>query len=596
MPLGTAAEELAKKAIQKQRLQPLHDRMERHFELWRHQEFKIPKKEGQWESMTTNSSSVLGNGIADRIATARRKIYIPAVDEDKGEREDLRLTERFVNAAYHMNDDRLLMIPETVPLQAALGWHAAIRGIVVKRILLFKNEDGTLGVDIAAWDPLFTFWISGGGDNPLPWVCYDHWDSVEAIKAAYPDVKGDIVGGDNGLVLVSDVWDKDEELVIANTPLTKDQRAKRETGVVPDGTELLRNTHGIGHPPVLILPCGSAPFVQSAEHDDTIRNLGASAYINNEDLYEIRSRSLSYRLTLAGKAAATADIIEFDSTKGGLPPEIKGDTGEKGSLTPIDIGKGQKLVRGIQPQMTRDSEVLDNTIEGEINIGGMAPVAFGEGQPGQTFGGISLLTDSAQQRLAVARLAVEQSYAWGGGELVSQFKTLDIGEVTLKGLEGSNKAFEITVTKSQIDDSWRFRAKLHPDLPQNEQIVAAVATQLTQGDNPLLAVREVLERFQLSEDFDLSQELKDIEKSDQIAGIFLRRMARALIKDDPDRAIEIMEFLEEQDGQRRQEAQGGTAVQSGIPIPAPPAAGLASRTEAPGRAGLRSMLNRLRGR
>jgi len=132
---------------------------------------------------------------------------------------------------------------------------------------------------------------------------------------------------------------------------------------------------------------------------------------------------------------------------------------------------------------------------------------------------------------------------------------------------------------------------LNPDLPQNEQIVAAVATQLTQGDNPILAVREVLERFQLSEDFDLTQELKDIEKSDQIAGIFLRRMARALIKDDPDRAIEIMEFLDEQDGARRQEAQGGQAVQPGIPIPAQRAA-----PEAPRTAGIRSMFNRLRGR
>ena len=589
MSLGTAAEELAKKVVQKQRLEPLHKRMERHFALWRHQDFKIPKEEGVWDSMTTNSSSVLGNGIADRLATARRKIYIPAVDEDKKDRSNLRLTEQFVNAAYHMNDDRLLMVPETVALQAALGWHATVRGLVVKRILLFKDDKGNLVVDIAAWDPLHTFWISGDAGSPLPWVCYDRWVSVEAVKAAYPDTAGDVKGDDKGRVLISDVWDNDEELVIANNPTD----SKAGSGATPttDGRELLRNPHKIGHPPVLILPCGSAPFVQSAEHEDTIRNLGASAYINNEDLYDIRSRSLSYRLTLAGKAAATADVIEYDSKEGGLPPEVKGDTGEKGSLTPIDVGKGQKLVRGLQAQMTRDSEVLDNTIQAEIDIGGMAPVAFGAGQPGQTFGGISLLTDSAQQRLAVARLAVEQAYAWGAGEIVSQFKTLDIGKVTLKGLEGSNKAFEITVTKAEIDDSWRFRAKLNPDLPQNEQIVAAVATQLTQGDNPILAVREVLERFQLSEDFDLTQELKDIEKSDQIAGIFLRRMARALIKDDPDRAIEIMEFLDEQDGARRQEAQGGQAVQPGIPIPAQRAA-----PEAPRTAGIRSMFNRLRGR
>lgn len=592
MPLGTAAEELAKKVVQKSRLDPLHKRMERHFELWRHQEFKIPKDEGVWDSTTTNSSSVLGNGIADRIATARRKIYIPVVDEDKGERGDLTLTERFVNAAYHMNDDRLLMVPETVPLQSALGWHATVRGIIVKRILLFKGDDGNLVVDIAAWDPLFTYWISGDAGNPLPWVCYDRWVSVEAVKAAYPDTADDVKGDDKGLVLISDIWDKDEELVIANNPGTENTGKDAK----PGGPELLRNPHEIGHPPVLILPCGSAPFVQSAKHDDTIRNLGASAYINNDDLYDVRSRSLSYRLTLSGKAASTPNVVEYDSTKGGLPPEIKGDVGEKGAVTPMDVGKGQKLLPGIQPQMSRDSEVLDNEIKSEIDVGGMAPVAFGAGQPGQTFGGISLLTDSAQQRLAVARLAVEQSYAWGAGEIVSQFKTLDIGEVTMTGLEGSNKAFQITVTKAQIDDTWRFRAKLNPDLPQNEQIMVAVATQLTQGNNPILSVRETLERFQLSEDFDLTQELKDIEKSDQIAGIFLRRMARALIKDDPDRAREILDFLDEQDGRRLQEAGGGQPVQPGIPIPAPAEGPMASRTEPAGGAGLRSMINRLNGR
>uniref|UniRef100_A0A6M3IN61 Portal protein n=1 Tax=viral metagenome TaxID=1070528 RepID=A0A6M3IN61_9ZZZZ len=591
MALESVSEELDRKKTQQNRLTELYARMERHFNLWRHKKFEISSKEGVWDTTTTNSASVLGNGIADRISRARRKLWIPVIDETRKRRKELTSTERFVNAALQLNDDRLQMVPEMVDLQSGLGFHAAIRGIICVRTYLYM-DDGNFIADVMPWDPLHVSWISGGVGNPLPWVCHERYASVEEIGHTYGNKVKERANADKqGRVLISDIWDNEEEGVILDTGTTTNPS---------QGDYISKEKHGIGHPPVLILPCGSAPYIQSNDDPDTIKNLGASAYINNEDLYETRSRSLSYRLTLAGRAAKTDRVLYYDSTLGGLPPDVEGDVNAKGALIALDKGKGQELVAGIQPQMSRDAEILDNEISRELSVGGMAPVAFGQIDQSLPFGGISLLTDSALQRLAVAQGAVEQAFAHVAGEIVSQFKTGDFGQVTLKGLETSNKAYEIKVASKDIDDSWRFQCRLIPDLPQNEQIIAAVATQMKTGR--LMSTRDIQEKYQLVEDFDLTEERMDIEDADAISGWKLRRMIRAVLEDTNssedavDMARELLDHLAEQKGARTQAAQGGQAVQPGIPIPAPPMAAAASSAQPPGGGGVRNALSRMMGR
>ncbi len=589
MPLGTAAEELERKRIQITRLQPLYDRMDRHFDLWTQKQFKMPKTEGKWDSITSNSAAVLGNGIVDRLASARRKTWIPATDEDRDERTNLHNTELLVNAAFQLNDDRLLMVPESVTLQAALGWQATIRGILGLRVFLFQ-EGGEVVFDMAPWDPLHISWIPGGPGNPLPWVCFERWASEEEIIAKHGSdalSKHGVTADKNGRVLISDVWNNDQEGIIAGGGTSgKGKRGGGKAGYLDI------SDHDIGHPPVLILPAGSAPFVQSEDHTDSIKFMGASAYVNNEFLYEPQNRVLSYRMTLVKRSAKTNNILEYNSTLG-TPPEVQGDPTEAGATLPVDTGKGQKWVPGLQPEMTRDADVFDGRIRRDLDTGGVAPIASGVVEQAQTFGGINLLTDSALQRLAVSQKTVEQALEWAAGEVVSQVKSADFGTMTLRGLETSNKAFEIKVNRDDIDDSWRFSVKLRPDLPQNEQIIAAVATQFKQSR--LMATRDIQEKFQLVEDFDLTEQRLDLEDADAIEGIKLRKVARALLGDGTEggreNAREILDAIEERRGRNAQEAQGGQPVQPGIPIPAQLPA-----PEAPRTAGIRSMSDRQVGR
>lgn len=598
MPLGKASEELERKRTQITRLQPLYDRMDRHFDLWTQKQFKIPRAEGKWDSITSNSAAVLGNGIIDKLAASKFRAWIPLVDEDKKQRKPLRNTELLVNAAFQLNDDRLLMVPEAVTLQAALAWQAAIRAVIGLRVFVFKDSSNNVIFDMAPWDPRHISWVSGGAGNPLPWVCFERWASVDEIKAQYGNDAVTKAGAEvskDGHVLVSDIWNNMQEGVIVGGSSSGSGKGRTQQ---TKGDYVHTQNHDIGHPPVLVLPCGSAPFVQSDKHTDSIEHLGSGAYINNEHLYEPFNRERSYRMTLLKTAAKTGNILEYDSTFGN-PPEVAGDPTEAGATVVVDVSKGQKWLPGLQPQMSRDADVFDGQVRAELDTGGMAPIAHGVAEQGaQTFGGINLLTDAALQRLNVARKSEETALEWAAGEAISQFKTADFGKVTMKGLETSNKAFEIQVSKKDIDDSWRVKVKLMPDLPQNEQIIAAVATQLK--GSGLISDRNIQERYQLVEDFDLNEEQIDLQAADEIAGIKMRRIARAILEEGGpnarEQAMEILDFLDEQDGQRRQRSQGGQAVQPGIPIPASPAAGLASRTEAPGRAGLRSMISRLTGR
>lgn len=568
--LGTPEDQTSRWKAQTTRLWPLHDRMEKAFNLWRGKIYQIDKEEGEWESLTTNSSMVLANSISERIAGGERSLYILVTDEDIEQRKNLTDTEKFVKAALELNDNMRMGVPEEVPLQGMMAWTSSVCGIIVPRVYLYK-EEGKFFCDVQAWDARHVFWISG--KNGSVWTCHERWADIEELVDTYgSDAREKTKPDTEGRVHILDCWDKDEEGVLA-----------------AESHEYFQiDNHGLDHIPVLILPVGTSPHVQRSKSPNTIQYLGADAYVNNRDLYDKLSRLRSMRMTLASNAAKRPLVLKWDSTKGGQAPTIKGDPQETGAVITLDVGMGEELEDFITKQMTQDANILTAEIDAELSMGGAAPISYGQINQALPYGGISLLTDSAMQRIKPAHQACERAFEWIANEIVTQFKSGDFGEVTLKGSLGSHRAYEVKLTPEKIDDEWPFKCKINLSLPKDEQIEIAVATQET--TTGLLSKRESREKHQLTTDLDRTEMLILDERLDEVQGIGLRRYARWLaeVEGDQDAADEVMEIIQERAAQRNQER--GVAVQPGIPIPAPPMAGQASRTQAPG------IIDRIRGR
>ena len=567
--LETAEEQTKRWKTQQSRLMPLHDRMEKAYHLWRSKIYQIDKEEGEWESLTTNSPEVLSNSISERIAHGDRTLSILVTDESEEERKKLTETERFVNAALQLNDSIRMANPEDLLLQAMMGWTSSVCGFVIPRVYLFK-EKGEFFCDVQAWDPRHVFWIPG--KRGPAWVCNERWASIDELKDTYGnDVESKCKPDPEGRVHILDAWDRDEEGILA-----------AESHDFID-----KQKHKLNHPPVLILPVGTSPYVQRDQTPDTIAYLGSDVFINNRELYEKSSRLRSMRMTLASLAAKRPFVLKYDSTKGGQAPTIKGDPGAAGSYVVLDVGVGQDIEDRLVKEMTQDANILQAEIEAELSMGGAAPIAYGQINQALPYGGISLLTDSSMQRMKPAHEACERALEWVANEIVTQFKSGNFGEVTLRGSEASHRSYNVKLSPEDINDEWPFTCQINLSLPKDEQIEIAVATQeVTTG---LLSKREAREKHQLSKDLDHTEMLVLDEKLDDVLGLGMRKYARWLAEVEGDReaAQDILDQIEERNGQREQER--GVAVQPGIPIPAPPMAGFASRTTPPGRTGTRQV-------
>jgi len=565
--LSEAKDELTKFEECMTRTDDLRIRFEGDFDKLRNESFNIPKKEGSWESFTTNRPSSDAYKVINTLASARLKLWIPLTDEDERKRKNLSKTERFPYGAIALRDSLMGNIPEALPLQAELSWHAPMRGWIGLLCYLYEEDDGKNGTTrphIAVWDILNSAWISGS--NGLLWAGYKRFASKEDIKAQY---KEDVKSDSKGRVEVYDIWDTEQE------------------GVITEGEYLEKKEHGCDHVPVLILPGGSTPFIQSGDHEDTIKNVGESIYVNNRHMFDIESRIGSYFLTMTGRAAKTPLYFLYDSTKGGLPPDMEGNPFEKGAVVPIDVGRGQKIEQGITSEMTRDTYAFWEYLQGRLGIGGMTPVSFGEINQALPAAGINMLRHASMDSIKPPQKLMERTYVWLAHELVSQYKNGDFEKMEIQGMDGSNRRFKMDVKPSDIDDSWNFEASLIADFPQDEMANMGMAVQAVESE--LMSRQTARDKYGLVDDTDQEQQILDREKAFRVAAVQLRKIARALAEDgDFEGAQYILDEIETMQMQKK-----GVASQPGMPSPVRPSADTSAAVPQPPEAGgIRKFFNR----
>jgi len=536
----------------------LRERFEKDFGFIRSEQYTIPKKEGKWDLFTTNRPSTDANKIVNVLASAKVKIWVPLTDEDEKSRKDLSSTERFVYGCISLRDNLITGIPEALPLQSGLSWHAPIRGWLGLLCYFYEKDDGKNGKvcpHIAIWDVLNTAWSSG--TNGLLKAANMRYASPEDIKGQYGE---DLKPDNYGRVVIYDVWDKDEHGVIGEGEWLPNSKKKEKP-----------EEHGLDHVPALILPGGSTPLIQSKEYTDTIKNVGESWAVNNRHLYETESRMGSYLLTFAGRAAKTPMAHEYDSNKtGGIAPSLESSPFEKGSEILIDVGKGEKMTPLIPPELSRDFFSFHEYLQSRLTVGGMAPVAYGIGGQTPTAAGLNILRHASMDNIKPPQLLMERAYKWLAHELVSQYKNGKFGKMEIQGIDGSNRKFKMEVKPEDIDDSWQFEASLITDFPQDDMANTGMAVQLKAAK--LLSDQTIQDKYLNVSDTDAEQTKLDRQEANEVAFIKLRHLAVALARDgDTEGALFILQDIERMKAEATQ-PQPGIASQSGITSPVRPSA------------------------
>ena len=178
------------------------------------------------------------------------------------------------------------------PMRDLTAFHNVVRGMVAGRWLMMNTASGETVVDMTPWDPMHTYWSVGA--EGLEWACYKIRKTRGEIRAEYGVEVGEDIDtltvpaqdGDEAELEVYDFYDRAYNTVVAG-----------------NGVVLKRPTpHGSGRAPVVIVPVGPVPLVQTDAAMDSVSDYGESVFKSNRDIYDKHNLMMSIFLELAARA------------------------------------------------------------------------------------------------------------------------------------------------------------------------------------------------------------------------------------------------------------------------------------------------------
>lgn len=495
------------------------DRMEDDYELWRMDWQGMSSDEGKWDEFTDNYARVLADYVINALFDAKRRLWIPMDAEKKKERTSLSNTERFATGALHLADRILTSSPETNNSQSSLTWDGTIRGAGAGRYFMWQDDDGEVVSDLEIWDPLHLYWISGTDRKGFRWTCYRSFLTKEDAVELYGGFNG-AVDPQTGLVTKYNVFDREQEGTFIDNEWVREPE-----------------DHNLDHIPVWIRPVGAMRQVRSTRHKDTYKDWAESVFAADRKILPKLHRLLTYYMTEAGRAAKPGAHMEYDGSGGSIPPEVKIYPGTPGVTSKWDSSKGQKWLGFTEPPNFQQVVQMFQIVEAKASMGGIAPIALGTQNQSMTASGTSMLIHAAMGRLKPVRHLLEDFYEWVAREAVSQFANNDFGDMKLEGVDKSGQEFSVELSKKDLDPNWRFRCKIKPDLPQDEQLDIAMATQLIEAG---LSPQTAWDKFDIVEDPDLEMEKAARFRAEQFANLDEWEMVKKLHDDRQHERAEIL--------------------------------------------------------
>lgn len=286
--------------------QPLRDQQETDIGYWGSYEFKMPKEEGKWDNVTTNSPKILANKIMGLLSSSTMQLFIDVDEEKKKERQRISNAEMLANGSIWLADRRLTRLPSGKKIQPSLSSFAVLEGGTVKLVYWYE-KDGEPICDIKVYDPMFTQWEEGEED--IVWFCHRAYVTERFIKRTYAkEIKDGFNFGESKdkKILTYTFWDDDEWKVAINKQYI-------------DGDK-----HGLGYVPVNIRSCGSVPYIQSEKYkDDAMRFSWQSYALNTREIYDLESKLISIESTNAVESGKRTAIGEYSSLlSNNQPPDL----------------------------------------------------------------------------------------------------------------------------------------------------------------------------------------------------------------------------------------------------------------------------------
>ena len=506
--LGTAEEEIKKsdEIWNSTSVEALRSQQEKDFGLWGPYEFKMPKKEGNWDDVTTNSPKILANKILGLLSSSWLQLFIDVPPEKeettRADRKKISNTEYLANGNIWLSDRLTTRVPSGKKLQSALATHAVIRGGTVKSVYWYTDKD-KFTCDIKTYDPLYSQWIEGDGE--LLWFCYRNYVTKQFLEQKFGNKikKGFKVGdADNyGRVLTHLLWDKQQWKLAVNK------------GYLDEGS------HELGYIPVNVRSCGAIPYLQSETYHDTMKYSWVSCFANNRDIYDLESKMLSIESSKATESGKIKIAGEWDSMKSGgvLPKGIEKmgySSGTRNEIVMFDAAKGQRFGGMVQPP---DNQVVDQfltRIRGMDIIGSIDPIAFGQMTRSGSGALAAELRGAALEFINPFRECVEDDFKWVAEEIVSQFKNGEYESVLMEGKDSKKHKFYIDLAPKDVEER-HFDCNLVPDRLRDElQEIGAAIQKVSYG---LSSRKTAMLDHNIHEDPDMEMENIEQEKHAEIA-------------------------------------------------------------------------------
>jgi len=440
--------------------EPLRSRMEEDYSLYR----LDPYDAGDgFHSYTSNEPSTYADKIVSFIASSEMIVRIPNISEDREQRTNNNIKERFFLGALRHANERL--IKQLKPsIKAQLSWFISLRGWYAGRALIMKKDDKSY-IDITPWDPMHTYW--GTGDEGLTWACYKVKKSKEVIESEY-NVK--LTKNDNyeDWLDVYDYYDKDINMVV----LSNGRVVKKAT------------PHGSPRVPVFLGPVGATPMIQALnDHvpiDDTIADYGESVFKHNRDSYENHNFMMSVMLELTARSRKQGlKITSRDGMK-----TLDEDPYKEG--TEISLAQGENIEPLGLLEAARETGAYMGLVSGEMQRGSIPHSLYGDIQFQLSGFAINTLRQGIDSVLQPKIDALEAAYTEMCMLVTDQYLTESFDVMELSGRDMNRTYFKEEITPSSMKDAGDMEITFVGQLPQDDMSKMSMAQIAREGQTPLL--------------------------------------------------------------------------------------------------------------
>ena len=456
----------------------LRDRMEGDYRLYRLEPYQEVDGYGQpvegFRSYTSNAPQVYADKVIQWIARAEFGIRIPQGGRTRAQRAVDALKEKWTWGLMRSVDRRIQQRMEP-PMRDLTAFHNVVRGMVAGRWLMMNTASGETVVDMTPWDPLHTYWAVG--TEGLEWACYKIRKTRGEIRSEY----GVDVGADENTLAIQ-AQDGDE----AELEVFDFYDRAYNTVVAGNGVVLKRPTpHGSGRVPVVIVPVGPVPLVQTDSAADSVSDYGESVFKSNRDIYDKHNLMMSIFLELAARARKPPlGVKSRDGRK-----TLEEDPYREG--TTISMSEGDEVEAFPLLQTTQDAADLTGQISGEVQRGSIPHSVYGELQFQLSGFAINTLRSGLDSVLRPRLIAEGSFYAQGLELLTEQYVSGRFSP--LRASVGGS--FDAAMTPDAISRGGTPEIRLEGKLPEDDTAKYAQARMAREGEVPLLPDRWIYDNI-----------------------------------------------------------------------------------------------------